>query len=86
MEKNKPNLTQEGRVLAKLKELEEGTWLNKQYLIREMMLTQAGRAIHNLENDPRWKAQYVGYFIEHSDFTDDYGFKSYKLTKKDTLF
>ena len=83
METNKPNLSQEGRVLAKLK---EGGWVNKQYFFRTMMLTQAGRAIHNLENHPKWQKEMMGYRIEHSDFKDDYGFKSYRLINKDTLF
>lgn len=83
MQENKPNLSQEGRVLEVLK---RGGWVSKEYLIRTMMLTQAGRAIYNLENNPKWQNQYLGYYIEHSDFTDEFGFKSFRLTKKDTLF
>lgn len=77
---NIPNPTQEARVLAVLREA-KGDWVNKQYFVRTMMLTQAGRAIHNLENDPRWQDEYEGYKIEHSDFRDEFGFKSYRLVK-----
>ncbi len=50
----------------------QGDWVNKQYFVREMYLTQAGRAIHNLENRFHWN-------IEHSTFTDEHGFKSYRV-------
>lgn len=80
---NIPNKTQEGKVLEALK---KGGWVNKQYFIRELYLTQAGRAIYNLENDPKWQREYTGYYIEHSPFKDEHNFKSYKLTVKDTLF
>jgi hypothetical protein len=77
---NVPNLTQEARVLKVLIEA-DGKWVNKQYFIREMMLTQAGRAIYNLENNPEWVKQYEGYKIDHSSFRDEFGFKSYRLIK-----
>lgn len=82
---NIPNLSQEGRVLAVLQEA-KGDWVNKQIFIRDLYLTQAGRAIYNLEHDPRWQNEYLGYEIEHSDFTDEFGFKSYRLKPKGTLF
>lgn len=82
---NIPNLTQEGKVLEVLRRA-KGEWVNKQYFIRTMMLTQAGRAIFNLEHDPNWQNQYLGYEIEHSDFRDEFGFKSYRLKTKGTLF
>ena len=70
--------TQEDRVLEVL-EKANGKWVNKQYFIREMYLTQAGRAIYNLERR--------GVKIEHSLFTDDFGFKSYRVTPKElTLY
>ncbi len=75
---NNPNETQEGRVLEVLRAA-NGGWVNKQYFIRDMFLTQAGRAIFNLENEPRWRSEYGGYRIEHSDFKDEFGFKSYRL-------
>ena len=52
----------------------QGDWINKQYFVRTMFLTQAGRAIWNLENKYHWK-------IEHSPFKDDFGFKSYRILK-----
>ncbi len=82
---NIPNLTQEARVLQALKDA-EGEWINKQYFVRTMMLTQAGRAIHNLENNPRWQKEYTGFVIEHSPFRDSWGFKSFRLKAKETLF
>lgn len=82
---NIPNKTQEGKVLEVLRKA-DGNWVNKQYFIRELFLTQAGRAIFNLENDPKWQKEYTGYIIEHSPFTDEFGFKSYRLKAKETLF
>lgn len=63
--------TQAYRVLAKLREA-NGGWVNKQVFCREMYLTQAGAVIWNLENKFHWP-------IEHSEFTDEHGFKSYRL-------
>lgn len=80
MNGNIPSESQEGRVLDVLREA-KGDWINKQYFVRTMMLTQAGRAIYNLENEPKWKAEYEGYKIEHSDFRDQWGFKSFRLVK-----
>lgn len=82
---NKPNLSQEGKVLEVLKK-NEGQWVNKQVFIRDLYLTQAGRAIYNLENNPKWRNEYLGYEIVHSPFVDDFGFKSYKIIRKGTLF
>lgn len=72
--------TQEDRVLQVLLKA-NGTWVNKQYFVRDLYLTQAGRAIHNLENRFGWK-------IEHSDFTDQFGFKSYRIVqdKQQSIF
>lgn len=50
----------------------KGDWVNKQVFVRNLYLTQAGRAIWNLENKYHWK-------IEHSKFTDIHGFKSYRI-------
>lgn len=77
--------TQELKVLEALKKA-DGKWVNKQYFIRDLYLTQAGRAIHNLENKEKYISLYTGYKIEHSDFTDEHGFKSYRLVNKSTLF
>lgn len=81
--------TQEEKVLDILQRARDGKinhhfvtkdgWVNKQYFVRVMYLTQAGRALWNLENK-------MGVAIEHSDFTDDYGFKSYRLVLTDRLF
>lgn len=66
--------TQPARMLKVLLDA-EGGWINKQYFVREMYLTQAGFVIHTLENKYHWP-------IEHSDFTDEWGFKSYRITIK----
>ena len=78
MEKNKPNLSQEYRILEVL-ENNRGTWINGQKFCREMMITQFHRAIHNLEKRDKIE-------VEHSDFKDNYGFLSYRLPLKTTLF
>lgn len=88
MNVNTPS-TQEEKVLDVLEKAREGKvshplfikdgWVNKQYFVRVMYLTQAGRALWNLENT-------MGIEIEHSTFTDGYGFKSYRLVLKDRLF
>jgi len=63
--------TQEDRVLRVLLEA-DGAWVNKQYFVRTLYLTQAGRALHNLEHKHHWK-------IEHSDFRDAHNFMSYRI-------
>lgn len=63
--------TQEKRVLNALLSA-NGGWVSGQYFLREMLLSQYHRAIFNLER--RDKIQ-----IEHSDFTDEHGFKSYRI-------
>ena len=65
-------VTQEDRLLAALKAA-EGQWVNGRYFLQTMMLSQYHRAIHNLEKR--------GEKIEHSDFTDEYGFKSYRIVQ-----
>lgn len=74
--------TQEDRIADVLRQALQGAlrhhfvandgWVNKQYFVRVLGLTQAGRAIWNLEHK-------MGYVIEHSNFKDDYGFRSYRL-------
>jgi len=44
---------------------------------KSLRLTQSGRAIWNLENADRWKDWHSK--IQHSDFTDPFGFKSYRI-------
>jgi hypothetical protein len=63
--------TQEARILEALQNA-RGEWISGQYFLREMMLSQYHRAIWNLENRD-------GVKIEHSDFTDTFGFKSYRI-------
>jgi hypothetical protein len=42
----------------------------------DVRLTQAGARIHELERPPyHWK-------IEHSPFTDEYGFRSYRIVQE----
>jgi hypothetical protein len=70
------NTTQEFRVLEVLQKA-NGEWVNGNYFRLTMMLSQYHRAIHNLQNK-RDKYSYVGN-IEASPFTDEHGFKSYRL-------
>ena len=63
--------TQERRVLEALLEA-EGGWVNGRHFLQTMMLSQYHRAIHVLERRD-------GVKIEHSDFADEYGFKSYRI-------
>lgn len=76
MSGNISKTSQELRVLAELQNA-NGAWISSDYFIREKYLTQIHRAIFNLENR-REKYQYEGN-IEHSDFVNEYGFKSYRL-------
>ncbi len=50
----------------------KGAWVCGEYFLREMFLSQYHRAIHQLEKRD-------GIVIEHSDFTSDHGFKSYRI-------
>jgi hypothetical protein len=56
----------------------QGDWVNGQYFLRDMMLSQYHRAIHNLQKKKNDKYFYMGE-IEASTFTDHFGFKSYRL-------
>jgi hypothetical protein len=49
-----------------------GGWVSKAYLARTLGPTQAGARIFELENELHWP-------IEHSTFTDEFGFRSYRL-------
>jgi hypothetical protein len=68
-------LTQEERVLQAL--LQTEGWVNGQYFLRELMLSQFHRAIWNLQNHKE-RYGYEGEIVA-SDFTDEFGFKSYKI-------
>lgn len=81
-------VTQEARVLSVLKEA-RGEWVGKRYLVHEMLLSQAGRALHNLQHNLEWKKQYAGYELESSreyKLKDKFGFYYWRLRAKDTLF
>lgn len=69
-------MTQEERILAKLQDA-KGAWVNGQYFLREMYLSQYHRAIYNLQKNKK-RYGYVGE-IESSPFTDEHKFKSYRL-------
>ena len=60
-----------------------GSWVNGQYFLRTLYLSQYHRAIGNLENRDDWKARLkeLGLRIKHSPFKDDHGFLSYKVSK-----
>jgi len=53
----------------------KGDWVNGQYFCRTLWLTQFHAVIFNLENR-------YGWVIEHSEFKDDHGFKSYRITNR----
>jgi hypothetical protein len=78
MEKIRSNTTQEMRVLEALQKA-DGGWINGQYFLRTMFLSQYHRAIWNLQKR-RERYGYEG-IIEASDFKDEYGFKSYRLVR-----
>ena len=52
-------------------EAHRGEWVSGSYFLRNMYLSQFHARIFDLERK--------GIKIEHSDFTDDWGFKSYRL-------
>lgn len=66
--------TQNARVLDALV-VANGGWVNGQYFLRELYFSQYHTVIHTLEYRYGWP-------IEHSDFTDNFGFKSYRLPKE----
>lgn len=61
---------QKERVLEVLQKA-KGEWVSGQYFLHTMMLSQYHARI--------WELQKMGYPIEASSFTDEYGFKSYRL-------
>lgn len=69
--------SQEQRILEVL-EKHSNEWVSGQHFVRTMMITQYHARIFSLQKK--------GYKIYPSDFTDEWGFKSYKLVPKDTLF
>lgn len=73
------NMTQAERILEVLK-FEKGEWVNGQYFLRTMMLSQYHARIKELQMNKKNRYQYEGV-IEASPFFDRFGFKSYRLGK-----
>lgn len=69
--------TQCQRVLSVL-EGANGSWVNGRYFLQTMLISQYHARIFQLQEE--------GHAIEASDFTDDFGFKSYRIIPKNTLF
>ena len=74
----KSNTNQERKVLDVLMAA-DGGWVNGRYFKDEMYLSQYHRAIWNLQNK-RERYEYEGDIVP-SDFTDEHGFKSYRIAK-----
>jgi hypothetical protein len=53
----------------------DGGWISKQHLVRTCGFTQADARIFELENR-------YGWCVEHSPFTDEFGFRSYRLVQE----
>lgn len=77
LEKEKPNKTQEEKVLEAL-EAARGAWVDGEHFLRGLYLSQYHARIHALQRK--------GHRIEASDFTNEHGFKSYRLLPSDQLF
>lgn len=77
MEKFIEKPTQEQRILKVFQE-RPGEWINGRFFLQTMLLSQYHARI--------WGLQKKGHKIEASDTTDEFGFKSYRLAPKDTLF
>lgn len=69
--------TQKEKVLKVLEEA-KGEWVSGRYFIQNLLLSQFHARIFELQQE--------GYRIEASDETGEYGFKSYRLLPKETLF
>ena len=69
--------TQCDRVLRVLQDA-NGEWVSGQLFLHKHYLSQYHARIFELQRD--------GYRIEASPFSDQFGFKSYRLLPKDTLF
>ena len=71
--------TQCDRVLAVLQNANgAGGWVNGRYFLQTMLISQYHARIFQLQED--------GHDIEASDFTDEFGFKSYRIKPKNSLF
>lgn len=85
MNNSNPKATQEQRMLEAFKiagtpenapyemrrYMKPGGWVNGQYFLRVMLMSQFHVKIFNLQKK--------GYPVEPSDFKDEYGFKYYRL-------
>lgn len=72
-----PTLPKEGTQARKVLDVllgRKGAWVNGQHFCRALWLTQFHAVIFNLENRYGWP-------IEHSEFTDEHGFKSYRIAE-----
>lgn len=69
--------TQEQRILKVLED-NLGKFVNGRYFLHTMMISQFHARIFSLQEK--------GYNIVSSPETDEFGFKSYKLVPKNTLF
>ena len=67
--------TQAQRILEALKNA-KGEWVNGRYFNNTMMVSQYHTRIHELQKR--------GHNVEASGFTDEYGFKSYRLKREQT--
>lgn len=65
-------MTQAEKVLKALEDA-HGAWVSGTYFLRSLYLSQYHARIFELQNR--------GHNIVASDFTDEHGFKSYKLVK-----
>lgn len=68
--------TQAQRILEVLEKTND--WVSGRYFLHDMMLSQYHARI--------WDLQQKGYNIVASQDVDNFGFKSYKLIPKNTLF
>lgn len=63
-------LTQKDKILNELLKA-KGKWINGRHFLQTMMISQFHSRIKEIEKD--------GYVVDHSTFTDDMGFKSYRI-------
>ncbi len=77
MEKLIKKPTQCEKVLKALEDA-RGQWVSGTYFLHTLYLSQFHARIKELEES--------GIKIEHSDFKDDFGFVSYRILPKTTLF
>lgn len=76
-------MTQAELVLEVLKRA-NGQWVNGQYFLRTMMLSQYHARISELKSNKGGRFKYSGV-IQGSSFRDEYGFMSYRLVPNETI-